>query len=370
MVAAVGREKYSLRWTAMLTPPATGEYDLTVRTGMWNRTATARLFLDDKELDFGTGPSTQMTSTQPAAGTSAAAARPGPVGGRPEVRLACRVPAAGCRRHGSTRLDSARRRRPRRGRDAREGFRRRDRLRRFELRARRGRDAGREHPRLPGRRPHQPGPAGAAGEPGEGGHRHRQAGGRRPDQRQRHRGELRGGARRGARRGMVRRRGGRHGHRGDPGRRQQPGGPSSGDVLQERGSAAPVHGLRHEGPHLPVLQGRAAVPVRLRVELFDLRVFGPHREADAEGRRDPRDGQEHVGPRRRRGGSALRRRRPGGGSADTEPARIPADPPACGREPRGDASRSASDDLPKSAVEVSVGGGQPAANIPHVRGTL
>jgi beta-glucosidase len=29
-----------------------------------------------------------------------------------------------------------------------------------------------------------------------------------------------------------------------------------------------------------------------------------------------------------------------------------------------------SDDLPKSAVEISVGGGQPVANIPHVRGTL
>ena len=28
------------------------------------------------------------------------------------------------------------------------------------------------------------------------------------------------------------------------------------------------------------------------------------------------------------------------------------------------------DDLPKSAVEISVGGGQPMANIPHVRGTL
>ena len=35
---------------------------------MWNRTATARLFLDDKELTFGTGPSTQMTSTQMAPG--------------------------------------------------------------------------------------------------------------------------------------------------------------------------------------------------------------------------------------------------------------------------------------------------------------
>ena len=68
VVAAVGHDLYSLRWTATLTPPTTGEYDLTVRTGMWNRTATARLFLDEKELEFGTGPATQMTSTQAAPG--------------------------------------------------------------------------------------------------------------------------------------------------------------------------------------------------------------------------------------------------------------------------------------------------------------
>jgi beta-glucosidase len=68
VIAAVGREKYSLRWTAVLTPSATGEYDLTVRTGMWNRTATARLFLDEKELEFDTGPATRQTSTQPPPG--------------------------------------------------------------------------------------------------------------------------------------------------------------------------------------------------------------------------------------------------------------------------------------------------------------
>jgi beta-glucosidase len=63
--AAVGSEKYSVRWTSTLTPPTTGEYELAVRLGMWNRAATARLFLDDRELQVGTGPTTQMTSTQP-----------------------------------------------------------------------------------------------------------------------------------------------------------------------------------------------------------------------------------------------------------------------------------------------------------------
>jgi beta-glucosidase len=68
VVAAIGREKYSVRWTGTLTPPATGEYELTVRTGAWNRTATARLFVDGKELAVSAGPATQMTSTQTAPG--------------------------------------------------------------------------------------------------------------------------------------------------------------------------------------------------------------------------------------------------------------------------------------------------------------
>jgi beta-glucosidase len=68
VLAAVGHEKYSLRWTARLTPPASGEFELAVRTGMWNWTATARLFVDEKELTLGTGPSTQMTSTEAAPG--------------------------------------------------------------------------------------------------------------------------------------------------------------------------------------------------------------------------------------------------------------------------------------------------------------
>jgi hypothetical protein len=69
VVAAIGHGKYSVCWTGALTPQTTGECDLTVRTGMWNRTATARLFLDDKELTLGTGHSTQKTSTQFAMGS-------------------------------------------------------------------------------------------------------------------------------------------------------------------------------------------------------------------------------------------------------------------------------------------------------------
>jgi len=65
VLAAIGSEKYSLRWTTTLIPSATGEYELAPRTGMWNRTATVRLFLDDKELALGAAeaPTTQLTST-------------------------------------------------------------------------------------------------------------------------------------------------------------------------------------------------------------------------------------------------------------------------------------------------------------------
>ncbi|HTV25940.1 MAG TPA: glycoside hydrolase family 3 C-terminal domain-containing protein [Polyangiaceae bacterium] len=75
VLAAVGRENYSVRWTGALTAPASGEYELTVRIGMWNRTATARLFLDDKELSVGSEPTTQMTSTQAAPGAGRGSVR-------------------------------------------------------------------------------------------------------------------------------------------------------------------------------------------------------------------------------------------------------------------------------------------------------
>ena len=97
VLAAVGHEKYSLRWTARLTPPATGEYELTVRTGMWNWTATARLFLDDRELTLGSGPSTQMTSAQAASGPRGPVRVRVPLEGGREyaVRVEYRQPGAG-----------------------------------------------------------------------------------------------------------------------------------------------------------------------------------------------------------------------------------------------------------------------------------
>ena len=52
VVAAIGHEKYSVRWTGTLTPPATGEYDLTFAPAC-GIAPQGRLFLDDKELAFG-----------------------------------------------------------------------------------------------------------------------------------------------------------------------------------------------------------------------------------------------------------------------------------------------------------------------------
>ena len=53
VMAAINGEKYSIRWTGTLTPPATGEYVISARTGLWNRNGRIRLFLDDKEVNPG-----------------------------------------------------------------------------------------------------------------------------------------------------------------------------------------------------------------------------------------------------------------------------------------------------------------------------
>ena len=52
LATAVAGGKYSIRWTATLTPPAAGDYVLAARTGIWNRAGKIRLFLDDKEVDL------------------------------------------------------------------------------------------------------------------------------------------------------------------------------------------------------------------------------------------------------------------------------------------------------------------------------
>lgn len=50
VVAAVKGDKYSIRWTGTLTPTASGDYVISARTGQWNRDGRIKLFLDDKEV--------------------------------------------------------------------------------------------------------------------------------------------------------------------------------------------------------------------------------------------------------------------------------------------------------------------------------
>jgi len=59
VLAAIGGNQYSIRWTGTLIPPATGDYVISARTGIWNREGKIKLFLDgkdDKEVSPGQGP--------------------------------------------------------------------------------------------------------------------------------------------------------------------------------------------------------------------------------------------------------------------------------------------------------------------------
>jgi beta-glucosidase len=50
VLAAIGGNQYSIRWTGTLIPPAAGDYVISARTGIWNREGKIKLFLDDKEV--------------------------------------------------------------------------------------------------------------------------------------------------------------------------------------------------------------------------------------------------------------------------------------------------------------------------------
>jgi beta-glucosidase len=81
VVAALGGNTYSIRWTGTLIPPATGDYVVSARTGIWNREGKIRLFLDDKEVNPG-GPA----GARPAGLGPGQARGPGR-GGPPPIQL-------------------------------------------------------------------------------------------------------------------------------------------------------------------------------------------------------------------------------------------------------------------------------------------
>lgn len=78
VVAAVGRDKYSVRWSGTLAPPASGEYTLIARTGMWNRDGKVRLFFNDKEVEIPRPPlpPSPPQASAPAPGATAPTAPP------------------------------------------------------------------------------------------------------------------------------------------------------------------------------------------------------------------------------------------------------------------------------------------------------
>ena len=70
IVAAVKDGKYSIRWSGTLTVQSGGEYGFIAKTGTWNRDGKARLFIDDKELTPPSRPAFRPQNA-PAAGGNA-----------------------------------------------------------------------------------------------------------------------------------------------------------------------------------------------------------------------------------------------------------------------------------------------------------
>jgi beta-glucosidase len=100
LMPIVGNDKYSIRWTGTLTAPATGEYGIIAKTGQWNRAGKVRLFVDDKELEAprlsfrrpapapAAAPAGTATGAAPAAPPSDAGVFPAGGGWRnPQIRL-------------------------------------------------------------------------------------------------------------------------------------------------------------------------------------------------------------------------------------------------------------------------------------------
>ena len=92
-MATLGGNKYSIRWTGTLTPPASGDYVISARTGQWNRDGKITLFLDGKEVSP-SGP----------AGARPAGLGPGQGQGQGRAREAA---GAGARRRRRSRADAS-----------------------------------------------------------------------------------------------------------------------------------------------------------------------------------------------------------------------------------------------------------------------
>ena len=131
---------------------------------------------------------------------------------------------------------------------------------------------GRRPSRIQGRRPHQPGYSQRRGRPAACRGRYGQAAGRCAHERKRALGELGGPARQCDRRCLVFRRGRRRGDCGNTVGHEQSCWPSAGHVLHRRQSVAAIHRLFNDRADLSLFSWRAVVSIRLRPQLFEIRV--------------------------------------------------------------------------------------------------
>jgi len=79
VMSAIHGNKYSIRWSGTLTPPGTGDYVLTARTGQWNRDGKIRLFLDGKEMTSGGPRGPRPVGLGPGQGQGVRRAGPPPI---------------------------------------------------------------------------------------------------------------------------------------------------------------------------------------------------------------------------------------------------------------------------------------------------
>ena len=78
IMGAIHGDKYSIRWTGTITPPATGDYIVSARTGQWNRNGKIKLFLDDKEVSPSGPAGARPTGLGPGQGQGQGGRRAGP----------------------------------------------------------------------------------------------------------------------------------------------------------------------------------------------------------------------------------------------------------------------------------------------------
>ena len=87
LMAAFHGDKYSIRWTGTLIPPATGDYVISARTGIWNRDGKITLYLDGKEVNSGGRASARPAGLGPGQGQGMGPGQGGRRGGVAPMQL-------------------------------------------------------------------------------------------------------------------------------------------------------------------------------------------------------------------------------------------------------------------------------------------